>query len=443
METATNNRSRNAAEAWPSAVQNCVQSCGILALNVGCDHSHCPRRNLARGTPSSSLQESCGTLTVGKALGFAPGEESRLRKRNRGCVEEKRRRETPAFDGSSSVAIEVRVQTLIDADGPDTVRMSVAEARALGERALTRLGFDTDVARIVTDQLVDNALCGYRFAGLPRILAIAADQKSKATRRPIAIVRETPVSALVDGGNNLGYVAAYRGAEIAVAKAKASGISVVGVYDSYYSGRNAYYVEIITRAGLIGIHTASAAPHVLPPGGTRPALGTNPLSIGFPSKGNPVIYDIGTASMMWGEVLLHAHLGLPIPEGIGFDATGQPSTNAAEVAKGGIAPFGGYKGYGLSFAIQALGLLGGAALAHGNVQDYAFVFIAIDPTIMLDQGAFETGMTQLVERIKATPRASGVSEIRVPSERAFRERARRLLEGIVIDRKVVQSLQAF
>ena len=334
------------------------------------------------------------------------------------------------------------VADLIDADGPDTVRMSVVEARALGERALTRLGFDAEDARIVTDQLIDNALCGYRFASLPRILAIAGDQKSRATRRPISIVRETPVSALVDGGNNLGYIAAYRGAEIAVTKAKASGISVVGVFDSYYSGRNAYYVELITRAGLVAIHTASATPHVLPPGGTRPALGTNPLSIGFPSQGDPVIYDIGTASMMWGEVLLHAHLGLPIPEGIGFDADGQPSTNAAEVAKGGVIPFGGHKGYGLSFAIQALGLLGGAALARGNVQDYAFVFIAIDPTIMLDRGAFEIGMAELVRRIKATPRASGVDEIRVPSERAFRERGRRQVEGLVMERKVVASLQA-
>lgn len=330
----------------------------------------------------------------------------------------------------------------IDSDAPDTVRMPVSEARMLGEQALLRLGFSTDDARIVVDQLIDNALCGYRFAALPRILAIARDQKTKAARTPIRIVRETPVSALVDGGNNIGYIAAYRGAEIAVAKAKAGGIAVVGVYDSYYSGRNAYYVEMIARAGLVGIHTASAMPHVLPPGGARPALGTNPLAIGFPSTGDPIIYDIGTASMMWGEVLLHAHLGLPIPEGIGFDADGQPSTNAADVAKGGIAPFGGHKGYGLSFAIQALGLLGGAALARGNVQDYAFLFIAIDPAIMLDHGTFEIMMTELVHRIKATPLAAGASEIRVPSERAFRERARRQVEGIVMERKVVDSLQA-
>jgi LDH2 family malate/lactate/ureidoglycolate dehydrogenase len=331
---------------------------------------------------------------------------------------------------------------LLDADGPDTVRIPVEEARALGERALARVGFEAEDARIITDQLIENALCGYRFASLPRILAIAGDEKSRAPRRPVRIVRETPVSALVDGGNNVGYIAAYRGAEIAVAKAKASGVAVVGVYDSYYSGRNAYYVELINRSGLIAIHTASAKPHVLPLGGTGPALGTNPLAIGFPTQGEPVIYDIGTASMAWGEVLLHAHLGRPIPEGIGFDAQGRPSTNATEVVKGGVIAFGGHKGYGLSFAIQALGLLGGAARPRGQVQDYAFVFIAIDPAIMLDDGAFESQMSELVRRIKETPRAAGVDEIRVPSERAFRERTRRRVEGIVLDRAVVESLRA-
>jgi LDH2 family malate/lactate/ureidoglycolate dehydrogenase len=249
---------------------------------------------------------------------------------------------------------------MLDADRPDGVRLSVTEAHALGEAALRRIGYPADEATIVTDQLIDNALCGYRFASLPRILAIAADEKTGKPRSPMRIVRETPVSATVDGGNKLGYVAAYRGAEIAIAKAKASGIAIVGVHNSYYSGRNAYYVERIVREGLVAIHTASARPHVLPPGGRRPALGTNPFSIGFPSANGPVIYDIGTASLMWGEVLLMARLGQMLPEGVGFDADGNPTRDARAVAQdGGVTAFGGHKGYGLSFAIQALGLLAG------------------------------------------------------------------------------------
>src|ERR1700726_1376534 len=116
----------------------------------------------------------------------------------------------------------------LDPNRPDAVRLSVSGARALGEAALGRIGYGGGDARIIVDQLIDNALCGYRFAGLPRILAIARDAKTGAARQPIRVVHETAASALVDGGNNVGYVAVYRGMEIAVAKAKSAGIASVG-----------------------------------------------------------------------------------------------------------------------------------------------------------------------------------------------------------------------
>ncbi|MDX3905582.1 MAG: Ldh family oxidoreductase [Pigmentiphaga sp.] len=330
----------------------------------------------------------------------------------------------------------------LDPDRPDGVRMSVEEATSLGKRALGRLGFPDDEAAIIVDQLIDNALCGYRFASLPRILAIAGDEKSRRARRPIEIVHDTPASALLDGGNNVGYVAVYRAAEIAIEKAKKNGIASVGVYDSYYSGRNAYYVEKVTREGLFCLHIASAKPRVLPIGGARPALGTNPLCFGFPSVDGPVVFDMGTASLMWGELLLHAHLGKPIPDGIGFDADGNPSTDANKVIEGGVVPFGDHRGYGLAFAVQAMGLLAGAAIPRGQAQDYGFLFIAMDPKLMLPGGDFERQMSDLVRGIKATKRRPGVDEIRIPSERAFRERERRRTEGLVFDRAVVESLEA-
>jgi LDH2 family malate/lactate/ureidoglycolate dehydrogenase len=86
-------------------------------------------------------------------------------------------------------------------------------------------------------------------------------------------------------------------------------------------------------------------------------------------------------------------------------------------------------------------LLAGAALPRGEVQDYGFLFIAIDPAILLGPGMFAGQMSELVERMRATPLAPGVDGIRIPSERAFRERARRREEGIVLDRLVVESLR--
>jgi LDH2 family malate/lactate/ureidoglycolate dehydrogenase len=320
--------------------------------------------------------------------------------------------------------------------------MSASEATALGMRAMLRIGYSEEDAKIVVDQLIENALCGYRFASLPRILAFAADDRTRSAPQPISIARETPVSALIDGGNHLGYISVHFGARVAIDKAKHQGLSMVGIYNSHSSGRNAYFVEMIARAGFIGIHTASTMPRVLPIGAKRPALGTNPLCIGFPSTSGPVIFDMSTASITTGEIMLAAHLGVDIPEGIGFDEHGNPTRDPHEVLKGGWLPFGDHRGYGLSFVVQALGLLAGAALTRGEVQDYGFLLLAIDPRLMLSEEAFPSQMAELVRKIKGTPRRSGVDEIRIPSERAFRERSRRLREGVVFDRKVVDSLNA-
>jgi LDH2 family malate/lactate/ureidoglycolate dehydrogenase len=339
-----------------------------------------------------------------------------------------------------------RGSNYLDPDRPGAVRLSVAEARALGEAALGSIGYSGDDARIIVDQLIDNSLCGYRFAGLPRILAIAREARTQNARTPVTIVHETSTTALVDGGNNVGYVAVYRGAEIAVAKAKASGVASVGVYNSYFSGRNAYYLERVVEAGLIGMHSASGSPHILPPGATRPALGTNPIAFGFPSADGPVIFDIGTASLMWGEVLLAAETGEALPEGVAFDADGNPTRNGKEAAKGGVAAFGGHKGYGLAFAMQALGLLAGAMIPRGRVQDYGFLFLVVDPGAMLPGSMaadpFARQMADLVKAIQATPRREGIAEIRIPSQRAFRERERRRAEGILIDQAVIHALNA-
>jgi LDH2 family malate/lactate/ureidoglycolate dehydrogenase len=336
----------------------------------------------------------------------------------------------------------MRGNSLLDEDRPGTVRLTEAQARTVAMRALGRCGYDTESATIVTDQLVDNALCGYSFASLPRILTIAEEARNRQARTEPFIVRETPSSALVDGGNTIGYIAAFRGAEIAARKAKENGLSIVGVFNSFYSGRNAWFVEHIVKHDLVAIHTSSASPRVLPPGSKVPLLGTNPISIGFPSMSGPIVWDIGTASVMWGDVQLMARLGHELPEGTGFDQDGNPTRDASKVLQGGVAPWGGHKGYGLSFCIQALGLIAGAALGRGVVNDYGFLFIAIDPGLTQPDNAFQRQMSELVETIKALPKQDGVDEIRIPSERAFQERARRRVEGIVVEQKIVDMLEA-
>lgn len=327
-------------------------------------------------------------------------------------------------------------------EAPQKKIMQAEEARPLGERALRGIGFTADEARIIADHLIDAALCGYDFAGLPRILTIAEDPRTRQPRTPIRTVHETRISLLLDGGNHVGYYAVHQATERAIGKARESGIAIVGLHNSHLSGRNAYYLEKIARADLVGFHFASAPPIVLPLGGMRPALGTNPIALGFPSGRGPVIFDMGTASLMRGEVILRSRVGEELPEGVALDAAGQPTRNASEALKGGILPFGEHKGYGLSFAIQALCLLAGAALPRNQVQDFGFLFVVFDPNLLIPADRFKQQVDELIGRVKATPLRPGCSEILIPSERAFRERDRRRRTGFPLDQAVYDKLQA-
>lgn len=325
--------------------------------------------------------------------------------------------------------------------GEDRIRLSVQEALALGGKALRALGLSADEAATVAAHLVDASTWGYEFAGLPRILVIAGRPELQKPRTPIAIVKETPNSALIDAGNNLGYVSLLRAVEVAIDKVRSAGIAIIGLRNTWFSGRNAYYMEKIASAGYAAISIGSSTPTVVPPGATRKVLGTNPITIALPGREHPFIFDTGTAAVMSGEVLMKSFLGEEFAEVVGVDKYGVPTRAAREIAEGGVFPFGGHRGYGLSIAIQALGLIAGARFRNGDVCDFAHLFIAFDPALFMPIEQFTAELSELLDRIRELPRQPGVPEIRIPSERGFREREIRRREGILLKRAVYDRLQ--
>jgi LDH2 family malate/lactate/ureidoglycolate dehydrogenase len=330
---------------------------------------------------------------------------------------------------------------LLDLDSEDTVRLSVPEAQELGERALVKLGLTSEEAATVAAHLVDASMWGYEFAGLPRILVIAERPELRKPRAPVSIVRKTAVSALLDGGNHLGYVSLLRAVEVAIEMVRASGVAIIGLRNSWFSGRNAYYLEKIARDGFAAIYVASSTPTVVPPGATRKTLGTNPVAIALPGKRDPFIFDMGTAAVMSGEVLMKAFLGEEFAEVVGIDKSGTPTRVARDMLDGGVFPFGGHKGYGLSVAIQALGLMAGARVRNGDVCDFAHLFIAFDPGLFMPVEQFTAELEELLARIRNLPRQPGIAEIRIPSERGFREREIRRKQGILVKKQVVERLR--
>jgi LDH2 family malate/lactate/ureidoglycolate dehydrogenase len=299
------------------------------------------------------------------------------------------------------------------------------------------IGYDAEEARILADHALDAALCGYEYSGLPKLLNVADHPRFKAPRQPMRLVRETAVSALFDGGNQSGMIGMYHATREVIARAALHGLALVGVNNIWMSGRSAYYVEMAARAGLIGIHTVAAPPMVAPPGGARAALGTNPIAFGFPMDGDPLVIDLGTSAFMGTDLQFRQRLGIPLPEDVAIDAAGRPTTDAEAARSGAILPFGGHKGYALALATHALGVLCGGAAGSATA---GYVFIAFRPDLFVPLDEYRRALAEEIAAIKATPRQEGVDEIRIPGERAYRERARLGREGIAIDRRIHGAL---
>lgn len=321
------------------------------------------------------------------------------------------------------------------------VHLSIADARELAERALQGGGYDESEARILADHMLDAALCGYEYSGLPKILNTLEHSKAREPRTPMCPMHETHLSALFDGGNNVGMLTLYHATQVAIEKARKHAFGIVGVNNSWTSGRSAYYVEMIARAELIGIHTVSAEAHVAPPGGTRAALGTNPIAFGFPTAAEPLVIDIGTAAFMYSDLAYRERVGASLPEGVAIDPEGRPTRDPMQARLGALLSFGGHKGFGLTLANQVLGVLAGSGFSLNK--DYGYLIMAIRPDLLVPLDTFKRETSELVSRVKATPRAPGVDEIRIPSERSFRERARHMREGISIERSIFDALQAW
>jgi LDH2 family malate/lactate/ureidoglycolate dehydrogenase len=325
----------------------------------------------------------------------------------------------------------------------DRIRLAVPAARALAERALAGIGYDAEESRIIADHVLDAALCGYEYSGLAKILNIPETPRFAAPRRKMTVLRETEVSTLYDGGNNIGMLSLHHAAREAVAKAAVRGFALIGLTNSWMSGRSAHFVEMIAKADLVAIHTASATRAVAPFGGTRPALGTNPIAFALPTSRGPVVFDMGTAAFMMTELMLRERKGESLPQGVALDAAGAPTTDPASARQGALLPFGGpsggHKGFGLALMVHAFGVLAGSALDLDR--DNGYLFIVFKPDLLTPLDQFKREMSELIDRVKATPRQQGVDEIRIPSEHAFRHRERALREGIEIDRTVYEALE--
>lgn len=312
------------------------------------------------------------------------------------------------------------------------MKLSVPEARALVQAAMEAMGHTANEAAVIGDHLIDCELRGLSYGGLPRALSVIERiQSATQPSRPMQVRRESPVSASINGGDQVGYLVAQKATDLAIAKAKSTGIAVVGANETWYTGMFSYYLEQVTKAGFAGMIAGSGGHIVAPAGGTEKRFGTNPIAFGFPSVGAPIIWDIGTSSIMLAEVLLNMRLGQPLADGRAYDQYGQPTNDPAAALGGAFTVWGGHKGSGLALVVQLLGMMCGAAAAPQGLRDCGFFLVVIDPELLTSLEDYKQRVSAYADSLRATRPLDPNLPVRVPFERSDAERAKRLAANVI------------
>ncbi|SFR09638.1 Ldh family oxidoreductase [Desulfoscipio geothermicus] len=313
-------------------------------------------------------------------------------------------------------------------------------------------GVPREDAEIVATVLVDTSLDGIDTHSISRLpVYLTRLQNGRINARPnIKPTRTAPSVVVLDGDNGLGQLVSVRAMEKAIETARETGVGVVSARHSNHFGAATYYCKMAADAGMIGMAFTNSPPGIPPWGGKKPYFGTNPISFGFPKKGDPVVVDMSSSTVARGNIILAAKEDRPIPEGWAIDADGRPTTDAQEALKGAVLPIGGPKGYALALAVEILsGVVSGAAYGShvGWIYDDSLepvnighFFIAMNIEPLMPMHEYMVRMEQMVSEIKAVPKAQGCDHILLPGERKQMKAIQRLREGIPVNARLLNEL---
>lgn len=314
---------------------------------------------------------------------------------------------------------------------------------------LEAAGTPPDLAQIVAEALVGANLAGHDSHGvirLPQYIDAVRDGRVRPAARA-SLLSQYQATARIDAARGWGQPAARLAARTVIGLAQEFGVGVVTIDHCNHIGRLGEYVELISRAGLIGLTMCNVGAAVAPFGGRRPRMGTNPMAWGIPRGAgqDPVVVDFATSVVAEGKLRVARAKGEQVAPGLIIDHDGQPSIDPADFYAGGaLLPLGGHKGYGLSVMIELVagGLSGlGPSMAAKFQGGNGTLLMALNIAQFVPPDEFAAQANELYESLKATPTVAGFSEVLVPGEPETRSRRQRLAAGIDLPENTWQALQ--
>lgn len=354
-----------------------------------------------------------------------------------------------------------------DAVSETVTRRFPAEAlHAQVVAVLTAWGFAPEHAEASAHVMVEADLNGIDSHGLAMLLYYEGLVQARALNPApkIKVLRESPATALLDGGGGLGHGVSVQAIELACDKAQAVGVGAVAVRKSDHFGAAGVYAARAAARGMVSLITSNGFTRcVVPAGGARPMFSTNPIAFGAPRRTEPpMMFDIATSTASIGKINLAWLAGKQIPPGWVVDGAGRPVTDPAQArviiydtGEGGLTPLGGtpemsaHKGYGICTMIEVLSaLLSGATAAPLQTgreagtkgTDTGHFFLALNPDAFRPLADFHDDMDRLIDALRATPPADPGQPVLVPGDIEWRTYSRRSRSGIPLPTRLLDEL---
>ena len=329
--------------------------------------------------------------------------------------------------------------------------------------AFQKFGFSADEAKTITDVLLLSDVYGIESHGMQRMYRYYKSiQKGMIDINAKGdVVFETPVSAVIDGRDGMGQVIGRKAMEMAIEKAKTTGIGMVVVRNSNHYGIAGYYAKLACDQGLIGLSCTNTNPIMVPTYGRTAMLGTNPIAVAMPAEPYPFFFDASTTVVTRGKLEVYNKAGKELHDGWALNKDGHPSNDAADVLGniaahkgGGIMPLGGstedtgsHKGYGWAMVCE----LFSSILSMGTTSDQTgkggkggicHGFMAINPGIFGDAEGIKAHLSAYLEALRNAPKADGQARIYTHGEKEVEAQARLMEEGIPVnDNTMVEVLE--
>ena len=333
-------------------------------------------------------------------------------------------------------------------------------------RVFRHVGVPEDDARTAATVLQAADLRGIDSHGVARLRSYFDMLKlGRIDPKPnITIVRESPSTATVDGGNGLGLVVGPKANAIAMEKARMVGSGWVTVRNTNHYGIAGYYVLEALKRDLIGWSMTNTTKFVAPLWGAERMLGTNPIAIAFPGlEEPPIVIDMATSAVAYGKIEIAQRARKPIPLGWAVDRNGAPTTDpnamidgGAQLPLGSDRERGGHKGYGLALMVDVLSaVLSGAnwgpftppfalqqempARSVGKGIGHFFGALRIDAFIEKDE--FKRQIDDFIRTLRKTRPAPGTAGPLIPGDPEREAETIRLRDGIPLVTSVVEELR--